>query len=53
LTLILTPASHFCGSWALQMQSTLIIYHDTKETGRMTGATDPAVVKRLLETSTS
>jgi hypothetical protein len=28
-------------------------YHGTKETGRMTGATDPAVIKRLLETSAS
>ena len=35
----------------VQMQSTLIVYHGTKETGRMTGATDPAVIKRLLETS--
>jgi hypothetical protein len=37
----------------VQMQSTLIIYHGTKETGCMTGATDPAVIKRLLETSAS
>ena len=37
----------------VQMQSTLIVYHGTKETGRMTGATDPAVIKRLLETSAS
>ena len=37
----------------VQMQSTLIVYHGAKETGRMTGATDPAVIKRLLETSTS
>ena len=37
----------------VQMQSTLILYHGTKETGRMTGATDPAVIKRLLETSAS
>src|ERR1700748_2489091 len=37
----------------VQMQSTLIIYHGTKATGRMTGATDPAVIKRLLETSAS
>ncbi len=37
----------------VQMQSTLIVYHGSKETGRMTGATDPAVIKRLLETSTS
>jgi thiol-disulfide isomerase/thioredoxin len=37
----------------VQMQSTLIVYHGTKETGRMTGATDPAVIKRLLETAAS
>ena len=37
----------------VQMQSTLIVYHGAKETGRMTGATDPAVIKRLLETSAS
>ena len=37
----------------VQKQSTLIVYHGAKETGRMTGATDPAVIKRLLETSTS
>ncbi len=37
----------------VQMQSTLIVYHGAKETGRMTGATDPAVIKRLLETSVS
>jgi len=37
----------------VQMQSTLIVYHGTKETGRATGATDPAVIKRLLETSAS
>ena len=37
----------------VQMQSTLIVYHGAKETGRMTGATDPAVMKRLLETSVS
>jgi thioredoxin 1 len=37
----------------VQTQSTLIIYHGTKETGRMTGATDAAVIKRLLETSAS
>jgi thioredoxin 1 len=35
----------------VQMQSTLIVYHGAKETGRATGATDPAVIKRLLETS--
>jgi len=37
----------------VQMQSTLIVYHGTKETGRLTGATDPRVIRRLLETSTS
>jgi len=37
----------------VQMQSTLIVYHGAKETGRITGATDPAVIKRLLETSAS
>jgi thiol-disulfide isomerase/thioredoxin len=37
----------------VQMQSTLIVYHGAKETGRMTGVTDPAVIKRLLETSAS
>jgi thioredoxin 1 len=37
----------------VQMQSTLIVYHGAKETGRMTGATDLAVIKRLLETSAS
>ncbi len=37
----------------VQMQSTLIVYHGAKETGRMTGATDPAVIKRLLKTSAS
>jgi thioredoxin 1 len=37
----------------VQMQSTLIVYHGAKETGRMTGATDPTVIKRLLETSAS
>jgi thioredoxin 1 len=35
----------------VQMQSTLIVYHGAKETGRATGATDPTVIKRLLETS--
>jgi thiol-disulfide isomerase/thioredoxin len=35
----------------VQMQSTLIVYHGAKETGRMTGATDPAVIKQLLQTS--
>ena len=37
----------------VQMQSTLIVYHGANETGRMTGATDPAVIKQLLETSAS
>ena len=37
----------------VQMQSTLIVYRGTRETGRMTGATDPTVIKRLLETSAS
>jgi thioredoxin 1 len=37
----------------VQMQSTLIVYHGTRETGRMTGATNPAVILRLLETSSS
>jgi thioredoxin 1 len=37
----------------VRLQSTLIVYHGAKETGRMTGATDPAVIKRLLETSAS
>lgn len=35
------------------LQSTLIAYHGAKETGRVTGATDPAVIKQLLETSAS
>ena len=35
----------------VQTQSTLIVYHGDKETGRVTGATDPAVIQRLLETS--
>jgi thioredoxin 1 len=35
----------------VQMQSTLIVYHGTEETGRLTGATDPAVIEHLLETS--
>jgi thioredoxin len=35
----------------VQMQSTLIVYHGDRETGRLTGATDPGVIKRLLETS--
>ena len=37
----------------VQMQSTLIVYNGAKETGRMTGATDPAVIKQLLETAAS
>ena len=35
----------------VQMQSTLIVYHGNKEIGRMTGATDPAVIQQLLEKS--
>jgi thioredoxin 1 len=35
----------------VQMQSTLIVYHGDKETGRMTGATDPTVIQHLLEKS--
>jgi thiol-disulfide isomerase/thioredoxin len=35
----------------VQLQSTLIVYHGMKETGRLTGATNPAVIKHLLETS--
>ncbi len=35
----------------VQMQSTLIVYHGGKETGRATGATDPDAIKKLLETS--
>ena len=42
------PLLHRLG---VQMQSTLIVYHGAKETGRLTGATDPDVIKRLLETS--
>ena len=30
-----------------------IVYRGAKETGRTTGATDPAVIKHLLETSAS
>lgn len=37
----------------VQMQSTLIVYHGTRETGRLTGATDRGVILRLLETSSS
>lgn len=37
----------------VQMQSTLIVYHGAKETGRATGVTDPAAIKSLLETSKS
>ena len=44
------PLLHRLG---VQMQSTLIVYHGTKETGRLTGATDPHVIEHLLETSTS
>ena len=32
-------------------QSTLIVYHGDKETGRATGATDPDIIRKLLETS--
>jgi|ERR1700721_2994389 thioredoxin 1 len=35
----------------VQMQSTLIVYRGTKEMGRLTGATDPAIIKQLLETA--
>jgi thioredoxin 1 len=35
----------------VQMQSTLIVYHGTRETGRLTGATNAGVILRLLETS--
>jgi thioredoxin 1 len=35
----------------VQMQSTLVVYHGAKETGRLTGATDPAVIEHLLETA--
>ncbi len=35
----------------VQFQSTLIVYHGAKETGRLTGATDPQVIENLLETS--
>jgi thioredoxin 1 len=37
----------------VQMQSTLIVYRGVKETGRLTGATDPTIIKRLLETASS
>lgn len=37
----------------VQMQSTLIVYHGDKETGRLTGATDPLVIQQLLEKSAS
>ena len=37
----------------VQMQSTLIVYHGTRQTGRLTGATNPGVILRLLETSSS
>jgi thioredoxin 1 len=35
----------------VEMQSTLIVYHGAQETGRLTGATDPVIIKHLLETS--
>ena len=35
----------------VQMQSTLIVYHGAKETGRATGITDPDAIRKLLETS--
>jgi thioredoxin 1 len=35
----------------VRMQSTLIVYHGTRETGRLTGATDSDIIKHLLETS--
>ncbi len=44
------PLLHRLG---VQMQSTLIVYHGTKETGRLTGATDLRIIRHLLETSTS
>jgi thioredoxin 1 len=44
------PLLHQLG---VQMQSTLIVYHGGKETGRLTGATNSAVIKQLLETSAS
>lgn len=44
------PLLHRLG---VQMQSTLIVYHGAKETGRLTGATDLGIIKHLLETSTS
>jgi thioredoxin len=37
----------------VRMQSTLIVYHGARETGRLTGATDSGVIKHLLETSAS
>jgi thioredoxin 1 len=36
----------------VQTQSTLIVYHGATETGRATGATDPAAIEALLKTST-
>jgi len=35
----------------VRMQSTLIVYHGGRETGRATGVTDPTAIKTLLETS--
>lgn len=35
----------------VRMQSTLIVYHGGKETGRATGVTDPDAIKKLLEAS--
>jgi len=35
----------------VQMQSTLIAYHGKKETGRLTGATNPTAIKHLLESA--
>jgi thioredoxin 1 len=35
----------------VQLQSTLIIYHGKKETGRATGLTDPEAIRMLLEAS--
>lgn len=37
----------------VRMQSTLIVYHGSRETGRLTGATDPTVIEHLLEASSS
>lgn len=35
----------------VQMQSTLVAFHGDQETGRLTGATDPGVIRGLLETT--